>query len=156
MSLKIATLPEDFEQAQLLFQEYSQWLGIDLCFQHFEKELQELPVMYGPPRGILLLCQKHRQPVACVGVRAIDDHVAELKRMYVQPSYRKMGIAQDMLNAALEFAVMAGYEKIRLDTLESMLPAMSLYEKNGFVKIPAYYFNPEENAVYYEKDIKCK
>lgn len=146
-----ATTSEDFEKAVALFSEYAQWLNIDLCFQEFEKELTALSTMYSRPKGVLFLFEHNSESVACVGVRQIDENIAELKRMYVQPAYRRMGIAQDLLDASLAFAKSAGYAAIRLDTLDTMHSAMNLYEKNGFVKISAYYFNPEKNAVYYEK-----
>jgi putative acetyltransferase len=149
-----ATLPEDFEMAKTLFNEYAQWLNIDLGFQDFNKELAALTSMYSRPKGVLFIVHNNDEPIACVGVRPIDENIAELKRMYVRPAYRGVGIAQDLLDASLGFAKDAGYDAIRLDTLDTMHPAMNLYEKNGFVKIPAYYFNPEENAVYYEKGLR--
>jgi putative acetyltransferase len=151
MKLIEAVADKDFQEAGLLFLEYSKGLGIDLCFQHFEEELKSLPMMYGRPEGILFLIRINDDAVACTGVRNIGANVAELKRMYVREAYRKTGMAQSLLNASLAFAKEAGYEKIRLDTLNTMLPAIALYEKNGFRKIPAYYFNPEPTAVYFEK-----
>lgn len=146
-----AITAEDFEKAKALFREYAQWLNIDLCFQEFEKELTILSSMYGRPKGVLFLFLQNYEPVACVGVRQIDENIAELKRMYVRPAYRRVGIAQELLDASLIFAKTAGYTAIRLDTLDTMHSAMGLYEKNGFMKISAYYNNPEKNAVYYEK-----
>lgn len=148
-----ATTSEDFEKAKLLFREYAAWLNIDLCFQDFEKELNDLKAMYSRPKGVLFIVQDNNEPIACVGVREIGENIAELKRMYVRPPYRKNGIAQELLDVSLAFAKDSGYRAIRLDTLDTMHPAMNLYEKNGFVKIPAYYFNPEENAVYYERGL---
>ena len=148
-----ATTPEDFEKAKILFTEYAQWLNIDLGFQDFEKELTALTSMYSRPKGVLFIVQIDNEPVACVGVRQIGENIAELKRMFVRPAYRKKGIAQELLDASLAFAKEAGYDAIRLDTLDTMHPAMNLYEKNGFEKISAYYFNPEENAVYYERGL---
>ena len=151
MMLIEATTTEDFNEAALLFLEYANGLGIDLGFQQFKEELKTLPIMYRRPTGILYLMRVNNESVACTGVRKIGENIAELKRMYVREAYRKMGVAQKLLDASLLFAKEAGYEKIRLDTLDTMLPAMTLYEKNGFQKIPAYYFNPEPTAVYFEK-----
>ena len=148
-----AITTEDFELAKALFSEYAEWLGIDLGFQQFDKELTELKAMYSRPHGVLFITLLNNEPVACVGVRPIDSGIAELKRMYVRPAFRRMGIAQDLLEASLAFAKEAGYQKIRLDTLDTMHPAMTLYERNGFVRIPAYYYNPEENAVYFEREL---
>jgi len=144
---------QDFELAADLFREYAASLDIDLGFQQFEKELTALKSMYSRPHGVLYITISNNEPVACVGVRQIEGNIAELKRMYVRPEFRGRGIAQDLLEASLAFVKEAGYQKIRLDTLDTMLPAMTLYEKNGFVRIPAYYYNPEENAVYFEREL---
>jgi ribosomal protein S18 acetylase RimI-like enzyme len=148
--IRVATTPEDYNAALSLFRAYASWLSIDLCFQNFNEELNLLPVMYGPPHGSLFLFQKDEQDVGCVAVRKIDDEVAELKRMYVLETSRNQGIAKQLLNSAIEFSSNAGYKYLRLDTLSTMIPAMNLYEKNGFKKIEAYYHNPIETAVYFE------
>jgi ribosomal protein S18 acetylase RimI-like enzyme len=54
----------------------------------------------------------------------------------------------------LEKAVSLGYQKMRLDTLGTMLPAISLYKKYGFYEIPSYYHNPNETVVFMEKLLK--
>ena len=91
--------------------------------------------------------------MACVGVRRFADEIGEIKRMYVKPAYRRKGIAEELLKKALEFATKAGYHKVVLDTLDTMTPAMNLYMKKGFEKVPAYYHNPEPGAVYFEKEL---
>ena len=87
-------------------------------------------------------------------MRKFEKDVAELKRMYVQPASQKHGAGSMLLDAALKFAKHAGYSMIRLDTLNDMYPAISLYKKFGFYEIPAYYYNPEKNAVYFERELK--
>lgn len=144
---------EEYLEAANLFKEYVNWLGIDLGFQKFEDELLSLQKMYGPTHGTIILCKDDHEFVACVAVRPIDDKIAELKRMYVKPNFQRKGIGEELLRLSLAFAKNAGYKKARLDTLNTMLPAMSLYKKNGFKEIPAYYYNPEPTAVYFEKSL---
>ncbi len=141
----------EYKAAAVLFREYAEWLNIDLSFQHFEEELKELAVMYGPPSGGVILAKKDDEYVGCIAIRKINDMIAELKRMYIIPSMQKQGLGQSLLNEALGLARELNYEKIRLDTLSSMTPAMNLYKRNGFYEIPAYYHNPEPNAVYFER-----
>lgn len=142
---------EEYNHAAKLFKEYAAWLKIDLSFQSFEEELRILKKMYAPPKGTIILCKSEFNYIASVAVRPKENDVAELKRMFVQPMYQHNGIGQTLLNKSIEFAKNAGYTKIRLDTLDTMIPAMELYQKNNFYKIPAYYHNPEPTAVYFEK-----
>jgi carbonic anhydrase len=144
---------EQYAAASILFREYAQWLGIDLSFQSFEKELLDLKQMYASPKGMILLCKSDEGYVGCVAVRPNEALVAELKRMYVKPAFQKQRVGQELLERALLFCKQVGYERVRLDTLNTMKPAMRLYEKNGFVTIPAYYQNPFSQAVYFEKSL---
>jgi carbonic anhydrase len=142
---------EQYCAAAQLFQEYAAWLGIDLCFQGFDEEVKDLEAMYSEPIGGIILCEIEGHYVGCVGVRRINDQCAELKRMYVQPHQQQKGIGTALLENAVALARDCGYEKIKLDTLNTMTPAINLYLKNGFVEIPAYYHNPIATAVYFEK-----
>ena len=146
-----ANTPAEYAEAGILFREYAAWLNIDLCFQQFDQELEELNIMYAPPAGVILLAKQEDDVVGCVAVRKKENDVAELKRMYIQPGFRKTGLGVLLLERALAFAKEAGYRAIRLDTLSHMTPAISLYRKAGFTEIAPYYFNPEKNAVFFEK-----
>lgn len=148
-----ATTEEHFSVAVKLFTEYAEWLNIDLSFQHFEEELAAVQKMYNHEAGGIILVKEAGEFIACVAVRKSELAIAELKRMYVRPAFQQMGIGKQLLEAALLLARSCGYKKIRLDTLNTMLPAMKLYTDNGFYEIPAYYFNPEKTAVYFEKEL---
>ncbi|CAN5790478.1 GNAT family N-acetyltransferase [soil metagenome] len=142
---------EEYEAAASLIKEYADWLNIDLAFQKFSEELLQLKKMYGPPFGGIILVKSESNYIGSIAIRKIDAATAELKRMYVKSDYQQHGIGSKLLEEALEMAKNYGYRKIQLDTLSNMLPAISLYRKNGFYEIPAYYFNPEKTAVYFEK-----
>lgn len=150
MNYLIAGTDLEYVQAALLFTAYAQWLNIDLSFQHFEKELIELKTMYGAPQGGIILCKAGHEFVACAGIRKIENNIAELKRMFVKPGYQKHGIGKALLEKAVELAKKLKYTFIRLDTLNYMTAAISLYKQYGFYEIPAYYHNPNETAVYFE------
>jgi ribosomal protein S18 acetylase RimI-like enzyme len=153
IDLIIASTDEHYSNAAELFKEYAHWLNIDLTFQHFEEELSQLKSMYGLPLGAVILAKIDNDIVACVAIRNLENQIAELKRMFVKPAFRHQSIAQNLLHKATEFAIGTGYKSIRLDTLNTMTPAMNLYTKNGFKQIEAYYHNPLETAVYFEKTI---
>ena len=150
---KIVTVNTETEYAaaSALFKEYAEWLNIDLSFQNFEEELLQLKEMYSEPTGAIFLLQQDKEFIGCVAIRKKEDGIAELKRMYIQPATRKSGGGTLLLEKALSAAKTFGYKLIRLDTLATMTPAINLYKKHGFYEIPAYYFNPEENAVFFER-----
>ncbi len=126
----------------MLFREYAQGLGVDLCFQNFEHELRSLPGAYAPPRGVLLLAEVAGLPAGCVAVRPLDAWICELKRLYLRSAYRGTGLGRALTEAALDAARQMGYALIRLDTLPDMQTAQRLYESLGFYEIPPYYDNP--------------
>ncbi len=146
-----ANSQHDFDIAKSLFQQYANSLSFNLCFQDFENELKQLHIQYNKPTGALLLAYQNNQAIGCVGVRQLNGEIAELKRMFVLPEYRKLKIGQRLLEGALKAAQELGYRKIRLDTLQDMVAAQSLYRQNRFYEITPYRHNPIVGAIYMEK-----
>lgn len=144
---------EDYAVASILFREYAAGLGVDLCFQGFERELSNLAEVYGLPRGALLLARVDGDPAGCAAIRPIAEDVCELKRMYVRPPYRGQAIGQRMLDELISAARCVGYRRMRLDTLSHLSTALSLYRRNGFTECGPYYRNPTPGVVYMELDI---
>ena len=62
----------DIGVTRSLFEEYARYIGIDLCFQGFEKELSELPGAYAPPAGEILLAFCDGEPAGCVAMRPLE------------------------------------------------------------------------------------
>ncbi|MFQ5742987.1 MAG: GNAT family N-acetyltransferase [Acidobacteriota bacterium] len=147
---KQAKSTSEISAARALFEEYADWLGIDLCFQDFDAELQALPGNYSPPSGRLLLAWEEDEPVGCVALRRIDSAACEMKRLFVRPSHRSRGIGRKLAKAIICMASEIRYSRIRLDTLPSMGEARSLYVHLGFREIPPYTYNPVPGAVYME------
>ncbi len=151
-----AGTPSQVEEARRLFIEYSERLGLDLCFQNFEKELSELPGKYAPPEGRLFLAVFDESIAGCIGLRKInDDRTCEMKRLYVRPEFRGLGIGKAMALKLIEEARVIGYERMRLDTLPAqMSEAIKMYRAFGFREIDPYYHNPVEGAMFMELTLK--
>jgi ribosomal protein S18 acetylase RimI-like enzyme len=144
---------EEIGAAAALFREYADWLGIDLSFQGFEAELASLPGKYAPPTGELMLaCSPAGDALGCVAVRPLEGlTICEMKRLYVRPAARGLGIGAALVGAIITSAEELGYAEMRLDTLPTMPEAFALYERFGFLQIPAYYHNPVPGTVYFGK-----
>ncbi len=142
---------------RLLFQEYARSLSVDLCFQNFSEELDSLPGEYAQPRGGLLLAQVNGEPAGCCAFRPLDtadySNACEMKRLYVRPQFRGLGLGRRLAEGILELAAQADYDCILLDTLDEMESARALYEDLGFEEIPPYYYNPIAGAHYLKADL---
>ncbi len=142
---------EEYQESKKLFAEYAHAINIDLTFQKFDKELEEINTMYSSPQGGIIICKKDEIFTGCIAVRKIDDSTCELKRMYVNPAFQGNGIGKNLLEKALQLAKDCNYKIIRLDTLNYMAPAIHLYMQSGFYVIEPYYFNPNKTALFFEK-----
>ena len=151
MIARVAGPGAQLEEVRALFLEYARSLGFSLCFQGFDEELRALPGMYAPPRGRLLLATEDDAPAGCVGLHEWDAQVAEMKRLYVRPTFRGRGLGRVLTDAALAEARALGYRSVRLDTVPSLMqPAIALYRELGFREIPPYRENPIPGALYLE------
>ena len=152
IALVTPSTPEDIAAVRQIFTEYAQSLNVDLCFQDFEAELELLPGEYAAPRGALLLAMVDQQVAGCCALRPLDSaddpNASEMKRLYVRPAYRRLGLGRQLAEAILDAARQGDYSCVLLDTLDEMETARALYEDLGFEEIPPYYHNPLPGAHY--------
>lgn len=144
---------EQIDVVRDLFKEYSRFLGVDLGFQEFKEELEELPGKYARPSGVLYLAIGEQGPAGCVALRKLADGVCEMKRLFVKPGYRRTGIGELLAGQTIEDAKSLGYSTMRLDTLDRLEAAMRLYERLGFKRVEPYYYNPLSGVVYWELNL---
>lgn len=169
----------EIEAARAIFRDYAASLDIDLDFQDFDSELAQLPGEYAEPRGLLLLALVDPANVkedagreaptlrradgtlahvaGCCALRPLDSadyaNAAEMKRLYVRPGFRGLGLGRQLAEAILDAARSAGYGCVLLDTLDEMESARALYEDLGFAEVPPYYHNPVAGAHYLKVDL---
>jgi len=148
-----AAASDDIETTRGLFKEYARSIGIDLCFQDFDRELNELPGEYSEPRGCILLAFYDSALAGCVALRPLSFDACEMKRMYVRPAFRGLGLGRILAQNTIVEARRRGYKKMKLDSLPTMKDAQSLYRSLGFREIGAYRLNPVPGAVFMELEL---
>lgn len=137
--------PGDFDAARSILARYRGWLesllGGDLAaFQPSAlRELAELERFYEPPNGRLLVTMVDGEPAGVVGVHRLGPGVGELKRLYVAPEARGLGIGRALAVAAIEAAYEIGFDLLRLETHAGHMPAaVALYRELGFREADPY------------------
>ncbi|KAI9811145.1 MAG: hypothetical protein M1827_005596 [Pycnora praestabilis] len=146
----------DLQATSTLFLAYAEALGLDLSFQSFATEVSTLPGKYAPPSGEILLARDtDGVTVGCVALRSLDTFEAccEVKRLYISPAARGMGLGRMLADALCDVARERGYREIRLDTLPDMRGAIRLYKSMGFVEIERYYDTPLEGTIFLAKQL---
>ena len=137
-----------------LFLEYAaRHVGPDLTVESMTAEIATLPGEFQPPRGRLLLATVKGESAGCVGLRPIDADVAEVKRLFVRPEFRGLGIARLLISTLQTEARRAGYRRLRLDTIDEMHAAIELYRSVGFQEIAAYHDDFIEPRRFFELEL---
>ena len=146
--------PADLAVVAGLFRRYAAALPVDLGYQDFEAELAGLPGKYAAPEGELLLARDAQgAPLGCVALRPLDAGSCEMKRLYLAPEARGLGLGRALTLAVVEAARGLGYRELRLDTLPTMHAAIGLYERLGFRRIGPYYAPTPPGTIFMALDL---
>ncbi|MFE5581159.1 GNAT family N-acetyltransferase [Kitasatospora sp. NPDC056531] len=97
-----------------------------------------------PPHGLFLVARLHGEPVGCAGLKLPPDAPSEIKRMWVAPHARGLGLGRRFLAELETRAARHGRTVLRLDTNKALTAAIGLYHSCGFQEVPA--FNDEPYA----------
>jgi putative acetyltransferase len=151
---KVTTEGPALESIKSLFKAYLGELNEDLCFQSFDSEIDNPLYKYSAPTGALFIAYYNAIPVGCIALQPLQEpQTCEMKRLYVAPDYRKLGVGDALVKALLQEAQSLGYTTMKLDTLERLQAAIKLYLKFGFETVTAYYDNPLPSVVYMQKKL---
>lgn len=102
----------------------------------------------------VLLAYLREKPVGCGAVKPFDQTTMEVKRMYVLPENRNLGIAQKILQHLEKWTHELGFEKCILETGIKQTEAIALYRKCGYRQIPNYgQYAGVENSLCFEKSV---
>ena len=145
---------KNLKRARTIFKEYAASLDFDLDFQDFREELNSLPGQYTSPSGRLLIAMYGDKPAGCIALRKLSHGVCEMKRLYVKPQFRGLGIGRALTEAIIEEAKRIRYARMRLDTVPSMEEARALYVSIGFKEIKPYRYNPIEGSRFMELSLE--
>jgi GNAT superfamily N-acetyltransferase len=144
--IRDAVWPRDRHDIERLWLAYLTWGNDEMEARHRFR----LPVREAVDQGLASI-EKFQPPdgrlvLAFVGDRArgigclqrIGPRTAEVKRMFVEPEYRRGGLGRTILRCLIAAADAAGYERIRLDSPDFMTAAHALYRAHGFTAIAPY------------------
>jgi GNAT superfamily N-acetyltransferase len=100
----------------------------------------------------VIVLYQDQNPIACGSIREFSDGVMEIKRMFVQPDYRRQGFAQAVVKNLENWAFELGYPKCILETGKNQPEAIQLYQKIGFEVVQNYgQYAGVENSVCMQK-----
>lgn len=155
VAVSVAASTSDRADFAALVREYVDWLAVDLGYQGLEAELSELERVYGPPGGILLARAADGAALGGVAVKplpALGSGICEMKRLYVRPAGRGLGLGRCLGEAAMAHARAAGFTAMVLDTIPSRMgDAVAMYAKLGFSRRTAYYDTPIAETIFLER-----
>ena len=97
---------------------------------------------FRPPRGCLLLARRDGEPIGCGALRTLEPGVGEIKRMWIAPSARGIGLGRRLLAELEAEAMRHRFHTVRLDTNATLDEALNLYRSSGYREIPRFNENP--------------
>lgn len=132
--IRRAIFPSDLENVLEIYREYIASTNADLSFQENEKEFLYLDEKYSNERSQIFLAYSSSQVIGCAAFREYTQDICELKRLYVRPVGRGVGVGAELLEKTIQVSKSIGYKRMCLDVLPEFQIALNLYKNRGFVK----------------------
>ena len=155
---------EDLEVVKQLFTVYADYIfellsphSLPLAERLRTKALNEannLPGEYVLPKGCILLAEYEDKIAGCITLSEIAGNICELKRLYVKPQFRRIGIGRKLTEAIIKKATQLQYKRMRLDTNSLFVGAKPLYRSFGFAETGHIEGSPLKNSVHMELILK--
>ena len=137
VSIRSATNLDRASIEQLVFTVLRAY-GLEPSPESTDADLQDVEQHYLETGGAFdVLVDDSGLIVGTVAVHRTDDSLCELRKMYLHPDFRGNGLGQLMMEHALSRAKELGFERMWLETADSLTEAHGLYQKFGFVPFDA-------------------
>jgi putative acetyltransferase len=106
--------------------------------------------------GVAFFITRYANELAgCGGLKVYPGEYGEVKRMYVRPAYRGLGLGKAMLDHLSRYALVCGLDRLRLETGIYQVEAIGLYERYGFQRRPPFgEYKLDPLSVYLEKSLR--
>jgi GNAT superfamily N-acetyltransferase len=152
--VRSAVSERDFAEVRRLVLAHAAVRATTPGVEYMRADAERMPGPYVPPRGGLWLAVSGEAGIGCVALRPLAGDagrsVAEVKRMFVDESWRGRGVGRALMATLIAAARARGYATLRLGTLADMTAAQGLYESLGFR--PTERYRPDElvHTLFYE------
>jgi putative acetyltransferase len=150
-----AIFPDDRAALLSIWREYIESPATNLDYQNYHAEFDDIPGKYAPPEGAILLAKYQSNILGCIAMRKVSDDICEMKRLYVRPDGRGLGLGKAMVEKLIHMARISGYQEMRLDVLAEFEHAQALYEGFGFVLAEPVSFNPVPGTKFLGLKLSC-
>jgi DNA-binding MarR family transcriptional regulator/GNAT superfamily N-acetyltransferase len=151
--IQVAVADAGSQDARWCIEQYFSELGqrFDTGFDS-TRTIPTHPHELTPPAGLLLIARLREEPVGCGGLKFHKNNIADLKRMWIAPRVRGLGLGKRLLLTLEQSAREMGVTILHLETNRSLIEAIQMYRQNGYQEVEA--FNDEPYAHYwFEKHI---
>jgi GNAT superfamily N-acetyltransferase len=136
--IEIRREPLESPSAMSLLRRFEAEIGRRYPGLDFSKSPSASAAELAPPAGRFVIAYLNRTPAGCAGLKRLDSHTAEIKRLFVAPEARRRGIGRALLRRLENEAAEIGYGRLRLDTGDRQPESLALFRSLGYREIPDY------------------